>query len=115
MKEGDIFHGFWYILLDRVEAALELVEAVLAAVGLKKLGAGGVCPQAPRGEKQISPKTPRPADCAGRAPTSGVLHRRERLDIPRTVSFSILRDARGPTCPSDTDEPDDAHTREVTS
>jgi hypothetical protein len=60
MKEGDIFHGFWYILLDRVEAAVELVEAVLAAVGLKQLGAGGVCPQAPRDEMKISPKAPRP-------------------------------------------------------
>ena len=44
MIEGHVAHDVRNVLLDRVEAALELVQAMLAAVGLKQLGAGCVCP-----------------------------------------------------------------------
>ena len=44
MIEGHVAHDVRNVLLDRVEAALELVQAMLAAVGLKHLGAGCVCP-----------------------------------------------------------------------
>ena len=65
MIEGHVAHDVRDIPLDRVEAALELVQAMLATVFLKQLGAGCVYQPVRRDTSVYVAATVQRRACAG--------------------------------------------------